>query len=68
MSLIHFRFNDNYAELLSAGLDKGSAKIIAAKLRMRVILAIAVSDKGIHIDLYDTADHAEKNYVFAFAA
>lgn len=68
MKLIHIRFNDNFAELIKAGLDAGSAKIIAAKLRMRVILAVAVSDKGIHVDLYDSADHAEKNYVFSFTA
>jgi hypothetical protein len=68
MKLIHIRFNDNFAELIKAGLDAGSAKIIAAKLRMRVILAVAISDKGIHVDLYDSADSVEKNYVFAFAA
>lgn len=68
MNLIHMRVNDNYSELLKAGLDTGSAKIIAAKLRMRVILAVAVSDLGIHVDLYDAANNAEKNYVFSFAA
>lgn len=68
MNLIHMRVNNNYSELLKAGLDTGSAKIIAAKLRMRVILAVAISDMGIHVDLYDAANNEEKNYVFSFAA
>lgn len=68
MNLIHMRVNDNYSELLKAGLDTGSAKIIAAKLRMRVILAVAISDLGIHVDLYDASVSEEKKYVFAFAA
>lgn len=68
MNLLHTRVNDNYSELLKAGLDTGSAKIIAAKLRMRVILEVAISDLGIHVDLYDAANQEEKSYVFSFAA
>ncbi len=68
MKLIHSRVNNNYIELLNAGLDAGSAKIIAAKLRMRVILAVAVSDMGIHVDLYDVSVRANQTFVFSFAA
>lgn len=68
MKLIHSRINNNYIELLNAGLDAGSAKIIAAKLRMRVILAVAVSDMGIHVDLYDVSVRANQTFVFSFAA
>lgn len=68
MKLIHSRVNNNYIELLNAGLDAGSAKIIAAKLRMRVILAVAVSDMGIHVDLYDVSVRANQTFVFSFTA
>lgn len=68
MKLIHSRVNNNYIELLNAGLDAGSAKIIAAKLRMRVILAVAVSDMGIHVDLYNVSVRANQTFVFSFAA
>lgn len=68
MKLIHSRVNNNYIELLNAGLDAGSAKIIAAKLRMRVILAVAVSDMGIHVDLYNVSVRTNQTFVFSFAA
>lgn len=66
MKLIHLRVNDNYVELLKAGLSKAVAKMIAIKLRMKVILSVAVSDTGVHIDLYE--DGSEKKYVFNFVA
>lgn len=66
MKLIHARVNENYAALLQSGIDSAMAKIIAAKLRLRVILDIMISDTGLIVEYYDTADHSEKRATFAF--
>lgn len=66
MKLIHIRINDNYRALLAAGVDAAVAKMLAIKLRLKVILEVAVSDIGLHIDLYE--EGVEKKYVFKFIA
>lgn len=62
------RIIENYKELLSAGLDKVMARAIALKVSAAVILNIAVSDLGVHIDLYETIVREEKTMVFRFTA
>lgn len=66
MKLIHIRVNDNYRELIAAGLDAIIAKMIAAKLRARVILEVAISDLGVHMSVYEGG--VEKKVVFKFSA
>lgn len=66
MKLIHIRFNDNYRALVKAGLDAITAKFIAAKLRIKVILEVAISDVGVHLDVVE--EGVEKKYVFKFVA
>lgn len=62
------RIVENYKELLKAGLDKVMARAIALKVSAAVILNVAVSDLGVHIDLYETIVREEKTLVFRFTA
>ena len=66
MKLIHIRVNDNYRELIAAGLDSIIAKMIAASLRARVILEVAISDLGVHMNVYENGE--EKQVIFKFSA
>jgi hypothetical protein len=67
-TLKHIRMIDNYAELVKAGLSKLHARLITRKMATRVILEVAVSDVGVHVEFYDTSVHAEKTCVFRFVA
>lgn len=64
----HTRIIDNYIELLKAGLDKINATIIARRLAAKVILDIAVSDLGIHMNIWDNEAKSEVTCVFKFTA
>lgn len=64
----HTRIIENYKVLLKAGLDKMMATFIARRLSARVILDVAISDTGVHIDLWDNSDFNEKTMVFKFVA
>jgi hypothetical protein len=52
-ALIYTRVNNNYAELLKSGIDSTKAKVIAAKLRMRVILDVLIADTGIILHYWE---------------
>lgn len=67
-TLKHIRMIDNYVELVKAGLSKLHARFIARKMASRVILEVAISDVGVHVEFYDTAEHSEKTFVFKFTA
>ena len=62
------RIINNYVDLIKAGLDKMMATFIARKLAAKVILDIAVSDVGIHLNIWDNEAKAEKAMVFKFTA
>ncbi|MCY1297360.1 hypothetical protein D9M68_18690 [compost metagenome] len=62
------RMLENVAALIKAGVEKFTAMLIAKKLAAQVILDIAISDKGIHINLWDNMDFSEKKFVFNFVA
>lgn len=62
------RIINNYVELIKSGLDKMMATFIARKLAAQVILDIAVSDIGIHLNIWDNEAKAEKAMVFKFTA
>jgi hypothetical protein len=62
------RMIDNVASLIKAGIDKLAAISIAKKLAAQVILDIAVSDTGVHINLWDNKDFTEKKYLVKFTA
>ncbi|MOA35361.1 hypothetical protein D3C78_1568060 [compost metagenome] len=64
----HNRIINNYVELLKAGLEKAMATFIARALSAKVILDIAISDTGIHLNIWDNEVAAEKAVVFAFTA
>ncbi|QTH80457.1 hypothetical protein PA10_00259 [Pseudomonas phage pPa_SNUABM_DT01] len=64
----HNRIIDNYIELLKAGLEKAMATFIARALSAKVILDVAVSDTGIHLNIWDNETTSEKAVVFAFKA
>jgi len=66
MKLIHLRINNNFKELLAAGLERSVAVAIAVRMRMRVILNVAVADTGVTVSYYE--DRAEKRTVFKFEA
>lgn len=65
-SLIEMRREDNYHELLRAGLDAARAKLIAAVMAMKVILEIAISDLGVHLGYWDNEVKLEKKVVLKF--
>lgn len=67
-TLKDIRIMDNYVELVKAGLSKLHARFIARKMAAKVILEIAISDVGVHVEFYDTAEHSEKTCVFRFTA
>lgn len=60
------RMINNYTDLLKTGLDKMMAMHIAKKLAALVILTIAVSDVGIHVETYDVSARAESTVLFSF--
>lgn len=62
------RIIDNYIELLKAGLDKLNATVVARRLAAKVILDIAVSDLGIHLNIWDNETKSEVACVFNFTA
>ena len=66
MRLIHLRVNNNLKELLAAGLDRSMAVAIAIRMKMRVVLNVAVCDNGVKVSYYE--DRAEKQTTFKFAA
>lgn len=62
------RIIENYKELLKAGLDKVVARTIALRVSAAVILNVAVSDHGVHVELYEVMNREEKTMVFRFVA
>lgn len=66
MKLIHLRVNNNFKELLAAGLDRSMAVAIAIRMKMRVVLNVAVADNGVTVSYYE--DRAEKLTTFKFDA
>lgn len=62
------RIIENYKELIKVGLDKMMARAIALKVTTHVILNVAISDLGVHVELYETAVRKEKTMVFRFTA
>lgn len=62
------RIIENYKELLKAGLDRLVARNIALRVSAAVILNVAVSDHGVHVELYEVAEREEKTMVFRFVA
>lgn len=62
------RMIDNCIELIKAGLDKVNAMFVARKLAAKVILDVAVSDTGIHLNIWDNEAKVEKTLVFSFTA
>ena len=59
---------DNYKELIKAGLDRVMARTIALRVSAAVILNVAVSDLGVHVELYEVMKREEKTLVFRFMA
>lgn len=59
---------DNYKELIKAGLDRAMARTIALRVSVAVILNVAVSDLGVHVELYEVMKREEKTLVFRFMA
>lgn len=68
MTIKQTRIVDNYKALLKAGLDRVVARAIALKVSAGVILNIAVSDIGVHVEMYEVMKHEEKTMVFHFVA
>lgn len=62
------RIIDNYKELIKAGLDRAMARTIALRVSVAVILNVAVSDLGVHVELYEVMKREEKTLVFRFMA
>lgn len=62
------RIIDNYKELIKAGLDRVMARTIALRVSAAVILNVAVSDLGVHVELYEVMKREEKTLVFRFVA
>lgn len=62
------RIIDNYKELIKAGLDRVMARTIALRVSAAVILNVAVSDLGVHVELYEVMKREEKTLVFRFMA
>lgn len=62
------RIIDNYKELIKAGLDRVVARTIALRVSAAVILNVAVSDLGVHVELYEVMKREEKTLVFRFVA
>ena len=62
------RIIDNYKELIKAGLDRAMARTIALLVSAAVILNVAVSDLGVHVELYEVMKREEKTLVFRFMA
>lgn len=68
LTLKEMRVIENYKELIKAGLDKVVARTIAMKVSIAVILTVAVSDLGVHVELYEVDRCEEKTVVFRFMA
>jgi hypothetical protein len=68
LTLKQMRVIENYKELIKAGLDKVVARTIALKVSVAVILTVAVSDLGVHVELYEVDRREEKTVVFRFVA
>jgi hypothetical protein len=62
------RMLENVTALIKAGVDKLTAIIIAKKLSAQVILDIAISDAGIHIELWNNMTFAVQKSVYRFNA
>lgn len=62
------RMLENVTALIKAGVDKLTAIIIAKKLAAQVILDIAISDTGIHIELWNNMTFAVQKSVYRFNA
>lgn len=67
-SLIEMRKEDNYRDLIKAGLDAAYARIISQIMKARVILEVAISDIGVHLGYWDSQSKAERTIVLKFEA
>ena len=68
LTLKQMRVIENYKELIKAGLDNVVARTIALKVSVAAIPTVAVSDLGVHVELYEVDLCEEKTVVFRFVA